>query len=338
MPPAAVPRRRRSIARSPRPTRSSACGPTCRALAPSRAGGSNRAPAASHRRGHGLRPAGGAGSSSKPGHVRLGDGLRRHLWRCPDPLRRPVPTRSRSGCSRCGRSHSGHAEAGATLMRGAGDGSRSCSPLVVLGAEVAAKLGPASPAAATTGPRSRPRGCAHTAAAPVDEHDEIANPTGATLDARLRVRGRSRCLNPGSRCRRTAGAPRGERVVAGGVHAGGHLRRLGGGRLGGVGRGEGAGTRRYPAPSGAAMGCRRRRHDQALPFVLGGDEPVHDRRGHRRDPVPARGPPVHAATTGPTSRSGGLVRRAAGRLAEVGALGQSIVGRVIAARGQVAVG
>ena len=58
--------------------------------------------------------------------------------------------------------------------------------LVLLGAEVAAKLGPASPAAATTGAAlSSTWLCPHGGGPGWTSTIEIANPTGATLDARL---------------------------------------------------------------------------------------------------------------------------------------------------------
>jgi hypothetical protein len=81
----------------------------------------------------------------------------------------------------------GHEEAGAALMRG-GRGwlALVLAVLVVLGAEVAARVGPASPAAATTAAAlSSTWLCPHGGGPGWTSTIEIANPTGATLDARL---------------------------------------------------------------------------------------------------------------------------------------------------------
>jgi hypothetical protein len=80
----------------------------------------------------------------------------------------------------------GDAEAGASLMRGRGWLAVVLAVLALAGAEAATRLGPAAPAAATAGGApSTTWLCPHGGGPGWTATIEIANPTGATLDARL---------------------------------------------------------------------------------------------------------------------------------------------------------
>jgi hypothetical protein len=81
----------------------------------------------------------------------------------------------------------GDQEAGASMMRG-GRGwlAITLAALALVGAEAATRLGPAAPAAATPGAASSTTWlCPHGGGPGWTATIEIANPTGATLDARL---------------------------------------------------------------------------------------------------------------------------------------------------------
>src|SRR4051812_10167091 len=114
----------------------------------------------------------------------MGHLVQRNIRRCRDPVRRSVPAHDRDVAVGVGMGAGavGDAETGAPVMRG-GRGwlAIALAALVVIGAEAATRLGPATPAAATAGAApSTTWLCPHGGGPGWTATIEIANPTAAT--------------------------------------------------------------------------------------------------------------------------------------------------------------